>query len=144
MVSEADRAGVGLFSGALAAKFGTDLRITSVESFRQSTDDATLNLSDLSRAKAVCAPVERFLNERVSNLDKGGKTARAYGVKGLLWACRTTFVIAHRLSTVIHADNIIVLERGRIVEQGNHFQLMEKNGTYAGLWRMQLQASPVH
>ena len=67
--------GVGLFSGALAAKFGNDLRITSVESFRQATDDATLNLADLAKAKAVCAPVERFLNERVGNLDKGGKTA---------------------------------------------------------------------
>jgi tRNA/tmRNA/rRNA uracil-C5-methylase (TrmA/RlmC/RlmD family) len=67
--------GVGLFSGALAAKFGNGLRITSVESFRQATDDATLNLADLSKAKAVCAPVERFLNERVGNLDKGGKTA---------------------------------------------------------------------
>jgi tRNA/tmRNA/rRNA uracil-C5-methylase (TrmA/RlmC/RlmD family) len=65
--------GVGLFSGALAAKFGSDLRITSVESFRQATDDATLNLADLAKAKAVCAPVERFLNERVGNLDKGGK-----------------------------------------------------------------------
>ena len=65
--------GVGLFSGALAAKFGDDLRITSVESFRQATDDATLNLADLAKAKAVCAPVERFLNERVGNLDKGGK-----------------------------------------------------------------------
>lgn len=67
--------GVGLFSGALAAKFGNGIRITSVESFRQATDDATLNLADLSKAKAVCAPVERFLNERVGNLDKGGKTA---------------------------------------------------------------------
>jgi tRNA/tmRNA/rRNA uracil-C5-methylase (TrmA/RlmC/RlmD family) len=49
--------------------------MTSVESFRQATDDATLNLSDLPKVKAVCAPVERFLNEKVGNLDKGGKTA---------------------------------------------------------------------
>jgi len=67
--------GVGLFSGALAAKFGPDLRITSVESFRQATDDATLNLADLNKAKAVCAPVERFLNEKVGNVDKGGKVS---------------------------------------------------------------------
>ncbi len=67
--------GVGLFSGALAAKFGPELRITSVESFRQATDDATLNLADLNKAKAVCAPVERFLNEKVGNVDKGGKVA---------------------------------------------------------------------
>jgi tRNA/tmRNA/rRNA uracil-C5-methylase (TrmA/RlmC/RlmD family) len=67
--------GVGLFTSALAGKFGKDLRMTSVESFRQATDDATLNLSDLSKVKAVCAPVERFLNEKVGNRDKGGKPA---------------------------------------------------------------------
>ena len=57
---------------------------------------------------------------------------------------RSTLVIAHRLSTVVHAHDIIVLERGRIVEQGSHLQLMERNGAYATLWRLQLQASPVH
>lgn len=52
---------------------------------------------------------------------------------------RSTLIIAHRLSTVVHADLIIVLDRGRIVEQGTHAQLMERNGAYAGLWRMQLR-----
>lgn len=62
--------GVGLFTGALAAKFGKDLRMTSVESFKQATEDATLNLADLSKVKAVCSAVERFLNERVSTHKK--------------------------------------------------------------------------
>jgi tRNA/tmRNA/rRNA uracil-C5-methylase (TrmA/RlmC/RlmD family) len=62
--------GVGLFTGALAAKFGNDLRMTTVESFKQATDDATLNLSDLSKVKAVCSAVERFLNEKVSAYKK--------------------------------------------------------------------------
>ena len=53
--------GVGLFSGAIAAKFGESLRITTVESFRQATDDATLNLKDLPNVTAVCEPVERFM-----------------------------------------------------------------------------------
>lgn len=52
---------------------------------------------------------------------------------------RSTLIIAHRLSTIVHADLIIVLDRGRIVEQGTHAQLMERNGAYAGLWRMQLR-----
>jgi ATP-binding cassette subfamily B protein len=49
-----------------------------------------------------------------------------------------TVLIAHRLSTVIHAKNIIVLEKGRVVETGNHDQLLEKKGLYAALWRQQI------
>ena len=49
----------------------------------------------------------------------------------------TTLVIAHRLSTVIDADNIIVLDRGKVVEQGAHQQLLEKEALYAHLWKLQ-------
>jgi ATP-binding cassette subfamily B protein len=51
---------------------------------------------------------------------------------------RTTIVIAHRLSTVVNADSIIVLEQGRVVEQGTHAQLMaDPNGVYARFYRFQ-------
>ena len=50
---------------------------------------------------------------------------------------RTTLVIAHRLSTVIHADEILVLSKGQIVERGRHEALIEKGGVYADLWRQQ-------
>lgn len=53
---------------------------------------------------------------------------------------RTTLIIAHRLSTVINADNIIVLEAGEIREQGNHNQLLEKGGIYATMWQKQQEA----
>jgi ABC-type transport system involved in Fe-S cluster assembly fused permease/ATPase subunit len=53
---------------------------------------------------------------------------------------RTTLVIAHRLSTVIHADNIIVLDHGEIVEQGTHMELLAKGGLYASLWTRQREA----
>jgi ABC-type transport system involved in Fe-S cluster assembly fused permease/ATPase subunit len=47
-------------------------------------------------------------------------------------------VIAHRLSTIVKADLICVLEKGQIVEQGNHQELLEKQGIYASLWRQQV------
>lgn len=52
---------------------------------------------------------------------------------------RTTIVIAHRLSTVVHADEIVVLEAGRVVERGSHAVLLRKNGLYAEMWNRQAQ-----
>jgi len=54
---------------------------------------------------------------------------------------RTTLVIAHRLSTVIGADEIIVLEKGRIVERGTHDALLDKGGLYASMWNRQREAA---
>jgi ATP-binding cassette subfamily B protein len=56
-------------------------------------------------------------------------------------ANRTTLIIAHRLSTVIHADEIIVLEDGRIVERGRHADLLARGGKYAAMWRRQQEAA---
>ena len=54
---------------------------------------------------------------------------------------RTTLVIAHRLSTVVNADKIVVLKQGRLVEQGRHEELLAKGGEYAGMWHTQQQDS---
>jgi ATP-binding cassette subfamily B protein len=54
---------------------------------------------------------------------------------------RTTLIIAHRLSTVIHADEIIVLDGGRIVERGRHADLLARGGQYAAMWARQLEAN---
>jgi ATP-binding cassette, subfamily B, bacterial MsbA len=50
---------------------------------------------------------------------------------------RTTLVIAHRLSTIEHADRIVVLENGHVVENGSHSDLIQKDGMYANLHRIQ-------
>jgi ATP-binding cassette subfamily B protein len=60
----------------------------------------------------------------------------------LITADRTTLVIAHRLSTVRHADRIVVIEQGRIVESGRHEQLLAREGAYAALWRVQAGLRP--
>ena len=52
---------------------------------------------------------------------------------------RTTIVIAHRLSTVVDADRIYVLERGKVVQSGNHAELMAADGLYASLYRHNLE-----
>jgi ATP-binding cassette subfamily B protein len=56
---------------------------------------------------------------------------------------RTTLVIAHRLSTVVDADEIIVLDHGQIVERGRHAELVAKNGAYASMWNKQKEAAAV-
>ena len=51
---------------------------------------------------------------------------------------RTSIVIAHRLSTVMHADKIFVLEQGKIIEQGEHEELLLEKGLYYAMWRQQI------
>ena len=70
-----------------------------------------------------------------SNTEREIQDALERAAKG-----RTTLVIAHRLSTVINADQIIVLEAGEAVERGTHSQLLAKGGLYAGMWNRQREA----
>jgi len=77
-----------------------------------------------------------ILDEATSALDSRTEAA-IQGVLDTIAARRTTIMVAHRLSTIVHADNIIVMEDGRIAEQGNHAALLAKHGIYAQLWARQ-------
>jgi ATP-binding cassette subfamily B protein len=78
-----------------------------------------------------------IFDEATSSLDTESELAVQQNIDALLEG-RTAFVIAHRLSTVRHADLILVLERGRIVEQGSHDELMKRRGLYYYLASQQL------
>ena len=78
------------------------------------------------------APV-LILDEATSSVDTRTEKLIERGLDGLMKG-RTVFVIAHRLSTVRNADAILVLEQGRVVERGNHDDLLLQNGRYYQLY----------
>lgn len=82
---------------------------------------------------AVADPPALILDEATSSIDTRTEKLVQDGMDALM-AGRTTFVIAHRLSTVRNADCIMVMEQGRIIERGTHDQLMEKQGKYYQLY----------
>ena len=76
------------------------------------------------------------LDEATSALDSEVEAAIQSSL-GTLMTGKTVIAIAHRLSTIARMDRLIVLDRGRIVEQGSHDQLLQQGGHYAALWRRQ-------
>src|SRR5205807_8514249 len=91
----------------------------------------------ISIARAILAePRILILDEATSSLDSESEQMIQQGLSYLMRG-RTTFVIAHRLSTIRRADQILVVEQGRIVERGNHEQLYAAQGRYFDLYTKQ-------
>lgn len=87
----------------------------------------------------LCLPPMLILDEATSSIDTRTeiKIQKAFAK---MMQGRTSFVVAHRLSTIKHSDLILVMKDGNIIEQGNHTELMEKNGFYAALYNSRLDS----
>ncbi len=89
----------------------------------------------IARALLKDAPI-LILDEATSQLDTESEASIQLALENLMEG-RTTLIIAHRLSTVMSADRIVVMDRGEIIEQGRHHDLLESNGAYRRLYDMQ-------
>jgi ATP-binding cassette subfamily B protein len=137
-------------NGATADQIAEAARGAAIEPFIQSLPDGYdtrvgergLKLSGGEKQRVAIArtllknPPVLILDEATSALDSRTE-ADILATLEAIEAGRTTIVIAHRLSTVVHADRIVVLEAGEVVESGTHAELLRKGGVYAEMWARQ-------
>ncbi|HOO65260.1 MAG TPA: ABC transporter ATP-binding protein, partial [Synergistaceae bacterium] len=81
-----------------------------------------------------------LLDEATASLDPENELQVQRAIDSLLLG-RTVVVVAHRLKTIRRADNIVVLEKGHLLEQGTHENLLRQEGRYAGLWNIQQRSA---
>lgn len=128
----ARRAAADLFIEALPSSYDTELGERGV-----TLSGGERQRLAIARALLKNAPV-LLLDEATSALDAANETLVQAALDELMKG-RTTLVIAHRLSTIVNADRILVVDAGRIVEQGTHSELLTAGGLYARLARLQFE-----
>ncbi|KAF6213692.1 hypothetical protein GE061_011414 [Apolygus lucorum] len=118
--------------------------LTFPDNYETQVGERGLKLSGGEKQRVAIArtllksPAVVLLDEATSALD----TQTERNIQSALanvCANRTTIIVAHRLSTIIHADEILVLKDGEIVERGSHEELKDRGGQYAAMWRQQLE-----
>jgi ATP-binding cassette subfamily B protein len=112
------------------------------EGYETSVGERGLKLSGGEKQRVAIArailksPSVFVFDEATSALDSKSEKA-IQGELDRIARSRTTLIIAHRLSTVVHADQILVMDHGRIVERGAHYELLGRGGAYAQMWALQ-------
>ena len=91
----------------------------------------------LSFARAIAANAPLLLLDEATSAVDSEIEAEIHAALGILVAGRTTIAVAHRLSTIANADMILVLHHGEVAERGTHRELLERDGLYSTLWRLQ-------
>ena len=140
---KADASREEIIAAAKAAKVDYFIR-TMPKGYDTVLDNEASNLSagqrQLLRIARVflCNPPILILDEATSSVDTRTEVEIGKAMKKLM-SGRTSFVIAHRLSTIRDADIILFMEKGTIIEQGSHKELLEKNGAYAKLYYSQFE-----
>ena len=133
---------------AARAAFAEEFILRLPEGYQTFLGERGVRLSGGQRQRIAIAramlktPPLLLLDEATSALDAESERMVQAALEAAM-ADRTTLVIAHRLATVLKADRIIVMEQGRIVEEGNHQELMQQDGLYAKLARMQFHTDPL-
>ena len=130
-----------------AKALGTHETIESLQNgFRTQVGERGASLS-LGQRQLICFtrafladPRIFMLDEATSSVDTATETLLQNSLERLLHG-RTTFIVAHRLSTIMRADQILVVDQGRIVERGTHRQLLLRGGKYAHLYEQFVQAT---